>query len=204
MKPCIIGLTGQTGSGKTTVSKVFEQKGMAVINADMVAREVVQKGKPCLLKIKEAFGEDILLSGGELDRKKLGNIVFNHKSKLELLNSIIYPYIIREIEDRIKAFEQSKKNYILLDAPTLFESGADSLCSLIVSVTADTKTRIDRIVKRDGITFDQAVSRINSQHSRDFFIEHSDYVLENNGTIDDFYRQAEITADKIMTNQKFK
>ena len=194
----VIGLTGQTGSGKTTVCEVFERKGFAVINADLTARKVVEKGKPCLTEIAKTFGSDILQSGGTLDRRKLGGIVFNDKSKLELLNNIIYPYITEDIKADIKRFEQQGKRLILLDAPTLFESGADKLCGVIVSVTADDDIRLGRIMSRDGITEEQAKARMASQHTEEFFRNNSDFVIDNSGEVEKLYKQAEIIADKII------
>ena len=194
----VIGLTGQTGSGKTTVCEVFERKGFAVINADLTARKVVEKGKPCLTEIAKTFGSDILQSDGTLDRRKLGGIVFNDKSKLELLNNIIYPYITEDIKADIKRFEQQGKRLILLDAPTLFESGADKLCGVIVSVTADDDIRLGRIMSRDGITEEQAKARMASQHTEEFFRNNSDFVIDNSGEVEKLYKQAEIIADKII------
>lgn len=198
MKNVIIGLTGQTGAGKSTVSKAFEEKGFSVINADTVARTVVEKGKPCLDDIKKAFGYDIIQSDGSLDRKKLGNIVFNNRSELEKLNNITYPYIRKEISAIIKNYQDNNNNLILLDAPTLFESGTDAICDIIISVIADENIRINRIIKRDGITSEQAKSRINSQHSEKFFIENSDYYIENNNSTENALKSAYELADKII------
>ena len=202
MSALVVGLTGQTGSGKTTVCQVFECKGFAVINADLTARKVVEKGKPCLTIIAESFGDDIIKSDGTLDRKKLGGIVFNDKSKLEMLNSIIYPFITQDIKANIKRFEQEGKSPILLDAPTLFESGADKMCSVIVSVTAKDDIRLKRIMSRDDITEQQAKARMASQHTEEFFRDNSDFVIDNSGELEKLYKQAEIIAEKIINGGK--
>ena len=178
----VVGLTGQSGAGKTTVCDTFEKSGFAVINADIVAREVMSKGSKCLEETVNVFG-DILLGDGSLDRKKLAGIVFSDTDKLRIYENIIFPYIISSIKEKINIFKKEMYNYVLLDAPTLFESKADNLCDIIVSVIADREIRIERILKRDSITLDEAESRLNSQKNDDFYIEKSDYVIRNNGSL---------------------
>lgn len=193
----VIGLTGQSGAGKTTVSGVFSQNGFAVIDADIISREVTQKGQPCLGELAEAFGSDILNIDGTLNRKKLGGIVFSDKEKLRQLNGIIYPYIIYRIISRIDELSEAGEKLILLDAPTLFEANADDLCDLIISVTADEDIRLRRITVRDGITPEAAKRRFESQYSEHFFINHSDFVIKNNKTPDILAAKAEEVAGKI-------
>ena len=172
----IIGLTGQSGAGKTTASKIFEENGFFVIDADKVSR-AVSKNKDCLSSLVSVFSEDILSENGELNRKKLGSIVFSDEEKLELLNKTIFPYIIKEIEEI--SIQNSDKN-IVLDAPTLFESGLHTSCDIIVSAIANRDLRIKRITERDGISLDDALKRINSQKTEEFFRSNSDYIIENN------------------------
>lgn len=178
----IVGLTGQSGSGKTTVCNTFEKSGFAIINADIVAREVMSKGSRCLEETVDVFG-NILSDDGTLDRKKLAGIVFTDSNKLRIYENIIFPYIISSIKEKIDVYKKESYDYILLDAPTLFESKADSLCDIIVSVIADRNIRIERILKRDSITLSEAESRLNSQKNDDFYIEKSDYVIKNNGSL---------------------
>lgn len=185
----VTGLTGQSGAGKTTVSRVFKDKGFGIIDADIISREIMEKGMPCLAEVSEAFGEDILREDGTLDRKKLGGIVFSDKEKLRQLDGICYPYIIYRVIERIEELSQQGYSLILLDAPTLFESNADDLCDLIISVTADEEIRQQRIVSRDGISPEAAKKRFDSQYSESFFINHSDFVIKNN-------KSAEVLADK--------
>lgn len=193
----VVGLTGQTGAGKSTVSKIFEENGFAVINADIVARQVVEKGCPCLDELTDFFGEGILNETGELNRRVLGDIVFNDQKKLEILNSITYPYITAEIFERIKKYKDEGEKFILLDAPTLFESRADDFCDLIISVIAHEEIREKRIMERDGLTHEQAKSRMNSQHTEEFFKKNSDYYIKNNKSIDNVYSVAKEVVDKI-------
>lgn len=178
----IVGLTGQSGAGKTTVCDTFEKSGFAIINADIVAREVMSKGSECLDETVSVFG-DILLEDGTLDRKKLAGIVFSDSDKLSIYENIIFPYIISSTKEKIDMYKKEMYNYILLDAPTLFESKADGLCDIIVSVIADRDIRLNRILKRDSITLHEAESRLNSQKNDDFYTGKSDYVIKNNGSL---------------------
>ncbi len=193
----VIGLTGQSGAGKTTVSRVFSQNGFAVIDADIISREVTEKGQPCLTELSEAFGSDIINSDGTLNRKRLGSIVFSDREKLRQLNGIIYPYIIYRIISRIDELSEEGRELILLDAPTLFEANADDLCDLIISVTADESIRMSRIIARDNITPETAKKRFESQYSEHFFVNHSDFVIINNKTPDVLAAKAEEVAGKI-------
>ncbi len=201
----VVGLTGQTGAGKTTVCRIFIENGFAVINADMVSRFVVEKDKPCLLELAEMFGDDIIDSEGELDRKKLAEIVFSDKSKLEILNSICYPYITSEILNRIRSLSENNQKLILLDAPTLFESRADDFCEIVISVVSRIENRLARIMERDGITEEEALNRINSQYDEKFFVEHSEFIIKNNKDMKNLYNVAKEVSDKVKDyyNKKF-
>ena len=180
----VVGLTGQTGAGKSTVSKVFAANGFAVIDADQVARRVVEKGTKCLDEIADFFGEGVINEDGSLNRKALAAIVFSDKAKLETLNTITYPYITSEILRQIRVHAMKDEKLILLDAPTLFESRADDFCEIIISVLADEDIREKRIIARDGLTQEQARRRMNSQLNEDFFRSHSDYIIRNNGNME--------------------
>ncbi len=193
----VVGLTGQTGAGKTTVCGAFESNGFTVINADLIAREVMRKGLPCLVELADCFGEKILTDNGELDRKYLSSIVFNDKCKLEQLNSICYPYITSEILNQIKNNSDDGKKLILLDAPTLFESRADDFCELIISVVAKQEIRLERIMKRDGLSESEAKNRIDSQLDEAFFKQNSDFIIKNNKGLDNLSAVAKEVSDKI-------
>jgi len=193
----VVGLTGQTGAGKSTVSRIFEKNDFAVINADIVARQVMEKNSPCLAEVAEMFGKDVLNADGSLDRKKLAGIVFTDKAKLEILNTITYPYITREILNQINALSGMGIDFILLDAPTLFESRADDFCEIVISVLADAQLRKQRIINRDGLTSEQAQNRMNSQLNDEYFISHSDYTINNNSTSENVCAIAQELADKI-------
>lgn len=193
----VVGLTGQTGAGKSTVSKVFEANGFAVINADHVARNVVEKGSRCLAEIEDFFGRNVINSDGTLNRKALAAIVFSDRSKLEMLNTITYPYITSSILKKIRMHASRDEKLILLDAPTLFESRADDFCEIIISVLADHDIRQTRIISRDGLTAEQAQKRMNSQLDEEFFGSHSDYIIHNNGDLDTVNEISKEVSDKI-------
>lgn len=173
----VIGLTGQTGAGKSAVRELLEKSGIACIDCDRVAREVTAVGSLALKALCEVFSEEILTPEKALDRRKLGSIVFSDREKLELLNKTIFPFIIDEIKKKIA----ESSGDIVLDAPTLFESGCDKLCDMTVAVVADKEIRLERIVDRDGISKTDAENRINSQLCEEFFRENCNVIIENNG-----------------------
>ncbi|MEG2074402.1 MAG: dephospho-CoA kinase, partial [Angelakisella sp.] len=127
------------------------------------------------------FSPLIIDKDGNLNRRKLAQIVFRDGEKLERLNSIIFPYILEEAAQDIQKAKQAGAKLIVLDAPTLFESGADSFCDKIVVVSADDTTRLGRIMKRDKISPDEAARRMGSQHTDEFFASHADYIISNSG-----------------------
>lgn len=193
----VVGLTGQTGAGKTTVCNVFEKNGFSIINADLVSRKVTVKGSPCLNELCGIFGNGILFEDGTLNRRLLGDIVFSDKNKLNTLNSITHPYINSEILAEIERLSESGKKMIILDAPTLFESRAADLCELIISVVSHEKLRIERILKRDSISRESAQSRINSQYKEEFFRNNSDFIIKNNGDMENLFEISKEVSDKI-------
>lgn len=172
-KPFLIGLTGPTGSGKGYVSEYLKSLGFNIINSDDVVKNIYEKNHSVLSEISAVFGNDII-ENGTVNRKKLGAIVFSDKAKLEKLNSIVHPAVIEECEKQA-VFPA------VLDAPQLFEAKAQDKCYKIICVIADKESRVNRIMKRDGITQEQALERINSQFSDDYYKENSHYVVFNNG-----------------------
>ena len=186
-----------SGAGKTTACGIFRNEGFCVIDCDIVARRVVDCGKPALAEIDRSFPEGVITPEGALDRRKLGSIVFSDKEKLALLDRIIYPYITFYITAAIRELARIGGNMIMLDAPTLFESGADVLCDVIVSITADRESCAARIMKRDGITREQAEQRLASQHDARFFRSRSDHCIENNGDTAGFEEQLKKTAAAV-------
>ena len=188
MKKTVVGLTGQSGAGKTTISDAFRENGFEIINCDLVAREVTNADSECCKELAKLF-PSCFDENYSLDRQKLGEIVFSDKNKLQMLNDTIYKLIDKKIN-------ATESEFVLLDAPTLFEAGADKLCSVIVSVVADFGIRLERITKRDGISAELAKKRFSSQHTMEFFKAHSDFVIENNGSVNDTFQK---TCEVIET-----
>ncbi|MDE6086790.1 MAG: dephospho-CoA kinase [Oscillospiraceae bacterium] len=193
----VIGLTGQTGAGKSTVSEIFAEQNFKIINADQVARDVVEPGMPCLQELAMQFGSGILNPDHSLNRKALAGIVFTDPEKLKLLNQIIHPAIIRNIRELIRDSADAGEKFILLDAPTLFESKADQLCDKIISVIADPQVRCERIMQRDHLTRQSALDRMNSQFTEEYFISHSDYVIENHSSLEELAEKSRKLANLI-------
>lgn len=182
----LIGLTGQTGAGKSSVCEIIEKMGFVIIDADKVSHEVVDTDLNCLADLVMKFSCGILTENGKLNRKRLASIVFSDQKNLVTLNKTIFPYITAKIESRIAELGMKEDGCIVvLDAPTLFESGIDRRCNTIVSVLADRDTRLDRIIKRDGLSSREALQRVNAQHEDSFYTEKSDHIIYNNGGFDE-------------------
>ncbi len=177
----VVGLTGQTGAGKSTVSRLFRARGIEVIDCDQVSRDVVANEKRCLADLALEFSIAILNMDGTLNRKKLAALVFGNPQKLSKLNELIFPHIRTEINERIAALQKQGAELVVLDAPTLFESGADADCELVISVLALEAQRLNRIVVRDHLTDEEARRRIASQHDDAFYASRSQLVIMNDG-----------------------
>lgn len=174
----VIGITGNSGSGKTTATAILKRLCDAeVIDADKVVRELSVPGTKYLDAIKEKFGESVFLEDDTLNRKALAEKIYNSKEDLEVLNGLTFKYVVEEIKFRI---EESKNEIIVLDAPLLFESGLDENCTAVIGLTAPFEVKVERIVKRDGISEETAYSRINIQAKDEFYLNKADVVIENN------------------------
>ncbi|MBO5358661.1 MAG: dephospho-CoA kinase [Clostridia bacterium] len=170
----IVGLTGPTGAGKSTAAALCKKLGVKHIDCDIIARKATEKGAEGLLAVVNAFGNDILNNDGTLNRKALAGKAFKDTDSTELLNKTLLPIIKKMV---LKEIDCDK---VLLDAPTLFESGVDEICSKTVAVLSDKKLRLKRILARDNITTEQALLRINAGKSDDFYKEKCDFVIYNN------------------------
>ncbi len=182
----VIGLTGPTGSGKTSACEVAESLGYKVINCDTLARKAVET-KDALSALTKAFGADIL-EDGKLNRAVLAQKAFKSEVQTELLNKTILPFIVALIEEEI---EKAEENKILLDAPTLYESGADSLCSGIIAVLSSRESRKARILSRDGLTDDAAELRLSAGKNDDYYKERTQHIIYNDGTLAEFIEKTE-------------
>lgn len=176
----IIGLTGPTGAGKSSLSKKASELGFKVVDCDNLARKAVEKGTKGLKALVEVFGEDILNEDKTLNRATLAKKAFISANSTELLNKTIFPFIIELVERELNS------DKILLDAPTLFESGINSLCDKTIAVLANEDTRLSRIMERDNIEKSAALLRINAGKSDDFYKEKCDFIIFNNGIETEF------------------
>ncbi len=189
MKQWIIGLTGPTGAGKSIVGGVFAQNGCAVIDTDRVARQVTQEDPGCLAALQAAFGAD-LVQNGVLNRQELARRAFSAPGGGQKLNSITHPRILARANAEIAACFAQGYDLAVLDAPLLFESGADQTCNRVVAVVAPAELRIARIMARDHITRQAAQLRLSAQQRDAFYTGRADYVLTNDGAPADLEDQA--------------
>ncbi|EYU35909.1 hypothetical protein ABFS82_09G031600 [Erythranthe guttata] len=184
----VVGLTGGIASGKSTVSNLFKSHGVPVVDADVVARNVLKKGTGGWRKVVAAFGDEILLASGEVDRPKLGQIVFNDPDKRQLLNRLLAPYISTGISMEVFKLWMRGCKIIVLDVPLLFEVKMDKWTKPIIVVWVDPETQLRRLMTRDGTTVEEAKSRINSQMSLNLKRTKADIVIDNSGSPEDLNR----------------
>lgn len=199
MKKYVIGITGGSGAGKTTVSDEFRKRGIEIIDADKVARLIMEPNQPCLKETAEAFGADILNEDGSLQRKKLAKIVFSDPKSLDILNRITHKYITEYFLEKIK---NSDADIIGIDGAVLFESDINRCCDFMIGVVAEEKERVKRIVKRDNISEEEAVMRINSQKKNEFYIENCDYLVYNDNDRTKISEAVEEVLGKLGEKEK--
>ena len=159
-----IELAGHAGSGKTTLSEIFRNNSIKVIDCDKVSRELNSPNTEYMKKIVLTFGKEILKENGNLDRKKLSDIIYNDEEALNKLNQLTFKYVVDEILARIKIFETIGERLVGIDAPLLYEAGLDEYCDYIIGVVADENVKIRRICKRDGISAEVAKQRLKIQN----------------------------------------
>lgn len=194
----IIGLTGGSGTGKGTFAALIREKGAGWVDADAVYRTLCAENREMLRELDVAFG-GVLDQNGALDRPKLASIVFADPEKLKKLNEITLPYIRAASLEAMRA--QGDCPFVLYDAPTLFEVGADDLCECIIGVLADTEVRVQRIMARDGLDDAAARARIGAQPDADFYRARCDYIVENNGDLADLQRQADAIFEDLCKGE---
>ena len=191
----IIGLTGPTGSGKSSACKLCESYGLKHIDCDLLARKAVEKSSNGLKALVNAFGSGILNQDGTLNRKLLAKIAFSEKAKTELLNATIFPFI------RALVMEETKSGNILLDAPTLFESKIDNICFKTIAVLSDKEIRIKRIIARDNLTEEEALTRISAGKTDNFYKEYANYIVYNNKTEEEFLKEFSSVLESILKGE---
>ncbi|MDE5714707.1 MAG: dephospho-CoA kinase [Anaeroplasmataceae bacterium] len=182
MEKLIIGITGGIACGKSNVTYVLQSLGYEIIDADIISKQLTQKDKTIYNNIVKIFGKEYIEDNGELNREKLAELIFHNPKQRELLNSISHPAIIEEIKKRI---ETSKNEIIFLDIPLLFETNLMYLCNKIICVYLDRKLQIQRLIKRDGISYQYAEEKIDAQLSLEKKKELSDYVIDTCGNFEE-------------------
>lgn len=183
----IIGVTGSSGAGKDTLCEILENKYNAeIVDADKIARKLSKKGTMYLKSIVDCFGSNIINRQGELNRKKLASIIFEDEKKREELNRLTFIYVVDEIKRQINKL---KKDIIVVNAPLLFESNLNQICDFVIAIIADKDVQIERIMKRDGLSKEEAEKRINMQNTNEFFEENADYIIYNKESMKDIEKQ---------------
>jgi len=177
----LVGLTGGIASGKSTASSIFKELGAYIIDADVLAREIVEPLKPAWKDVVKNFGKGILNKDNSINRKKLAEIVFNNKKKREMLNAIVHPRVLKrakEIEREIA--KKDPEAVIIFDAALLIESGAYKKMDKNIVVYADEDVQVKRLMKRDGLTKDEAIKRIEAQMPLREKVRFADYIIDGN------------------------
>ncbi len=189
----LIGLTGQSGAGKSTVAEVFAKLGAYVINADTIVAELYNAGSPCLKAVAAEFGQDTIRADGTLDRKLLAQRAFASRERTDALNRLVHPFVTARLFELLRGAE----GIVVFDAPQLFEANADVICDAVVAVTADKDIRVNRIIKRDSLSEEQAMLRVNAQYGEEYFRARADYIIENNFDEESLRTQAEKVYNKL-------
>jgi len=198
----VIGLTGGIASGKSTVAQMFQQCGITVVDADVIAKEAVEQGMPAYQKIVETFGQGVLLETGDIDRRKLGEIVFANEEKRLQLNAIVHPEVrkmmIKQRDEAIRAGER----FVVLDIPLLYESGLEHLTEKVIVVWVPKELQLERLMKRNRFNEDEALNRIHAQHSLDEKKKRADAVIDNSGSLKDTEAQLHQLLDTWSNTEK--
>lgn len=184
-----VGLTGGIGTGKSTVSDILKKEKFKVIDADIIAKDVLEKNPVILETVRAEFGAGFFDWRGEFRRKEFGNHIFRFPKQRVKYEGIIMPYIKQSIEDQIKSYEQKGEKIIIVDAPTLIENNLHVEMDYVILVYADNSVQIQRVMSRDKLTKVEAVSRINSQMPMEEKKEYANIIVDNNADLIDTQKQ---------------
>ncbi len=196
----ILGLTGPSGAGKGVVAQhLRDAHGFAWIDTDAVYHDLTSAPSPCLDELRAAFGDGVIRNGA-LHRPTLASIVFapEAKDKLEQLGSITHKHVLAVTEQRIKQAKQNGARGVIIDAPLLFESGADTTCTHTLAVIADKETRLARIMARDNLSREAAQKRLDAQKPDAYYIEKADFIIENNGDVQALRVHADALVKELL------
>ena len=195
----VLGLTGNIGCGKSSLSAIFRENDIDIVDADIIARQIYNDEK-LLKKVYDTFGYDIKNEDGSLNRKALGKIVFNDDEKLILLNKLTHPVIRQNVTKEIKEYKKQNKKIVVLDAALLIESEYLSFVDKLLVVTCNEEIQIERIKNRDNCSTEEALSRIKSQMTQENKVKYADYIIDNSGTLDELKKKAFIFLNYIKEN----
>jgi len=173
-----IAITGSIACGKSAISSYLKDNGYNVIDTDKMSYSLSLKGNVCYNKIVDEFGKNILLDNGEIDRKKLGKIIFNDRTKKKILEDIIHPVIIKEIK------EYSDEGLVFFEVPLLYEAKLENLFSKVIVISCSKETQIKRLMKRNNLTIEEALNRINNQIDVMEKVKLADFVIDNDQNFD--------------------
>ncbi|KAK7069315.1 hypothetical protein SK128_010248 [Halocaridina rubra] len=188
----IVGLTGGIATGKSTVSAMIKDFGIPIVDADLIAKQIVETGKNCWKKIREEFGDEVVLDSGELDREKLGSIVFSNAEKRRAINKITHPEIYAEIRRQVFRHFLNGEQFVVLDLPLLYESNkVTSYLYKTIVVSCDDELQLERLMSRNKYTEKEAIARIEAQMPLENKCSMADIVVENSGTLENTRKQVE-------------
>ncbi|MGM0557793.1 MAG: dephospho-CoA kinase [Myxococcota bacterium] len=196
----VVGLTGGIASGKSTVAGMFEDRGVPVIDADLIAREIVEPGEPALEEIADVFGDDVLQEDDSLDREALGSIVFGDEQARARLNAITHPRVAQRMAERARELGEEGHRWIIYDAALIVENGIHEWLDALIVVSVDRATQVERLMRRDAIAREDAIARIDSQLPLEDKVAVADYIIDNNGTLEDTIAQVERVHARIQAN----
>lgn len=194
----IIGLTGSIATGKSTVANRFKEHGIPVVDADLIARQVVEPGSETLQKIAQAFGESALHADGTMNREEIGRQIFGNEEKRALLNGIIHPAIRKEMLRQKDHHLANGKKIVILDIPLLFESKLEHFVEQILVVATSREIQKQRLMARNGLSEQEALERMNSQLSIDDKAKWADEVIKNDGTLEELEAQVDALVNNWM------
>lgn len=188
----ILGITGGIGTGKSTVLNILKEKyDFLILESDKIAHEVMNPGNSAYNEIVEFFGVDILNDDKTINRKKMSEIVFNNKDKLNKLNSIVHPAVIQKISDTIEAEKAKGKENFVIEAALLIESGCSKICDRVWYIYADTEVRIERLMKSRNMTRIQIEDVMKNQMNDEFFKDNTTDIVDNSNSIEDTYARVQ-------------
>ena len=204
----IIGLTGPSGAGKGFCYSFFEKYDIPCIDTDDVYHRLLTPPSQCVDELVAYFGKEILDENNIISRKKLADIVFSDKShqKLEKLNHITHKFVLEKTMGLISKYQERLKNAVVVDAPLLFEANFNKFCDFTIAVIANKETRINRIMERDGLSYNDTFKRVNAQNPDEFYISRADYTVTNNKDTNnlDSQLQSILNKEKIIPKRSLK